>query len=371
VVEASYVGNIGVWWPAPALLNYNALTPQMLAVHGLNINSAADRQLLASPLNSALAISRGFSKPPYTGFPVSATVAQSLRPFPQFSSGLAPLWDPLGKTWYDSLQVKATKRYSYGLDFTYSFAWQKQLYMGEEADRGGVAAAVNDVFNRAQNKYISGYDQPLTSAIAANYTLPKWSVNRGLPGQALSWATRDWQIGTVLQYASGLPIKSPLANNALATSLFRGTFADRVPGVPLYTVDLNCHCYDPNKTFVLNPAAWTDPSAGQFGTAAAYYSDYRAQRRPNEAISFGRMFRIRERVSLQIRAEFTNMFNRARWADPTSTNALMTQTRGANGQTISGFGYINTAITSATSPTPIFTVANSPRSGTLVARFRF
>jgi len=33
---------------------------------------------------------------------------------------------------------------------------------------------------------------------------------------------------------------------------------------------LNCHCFDPNKEFVLNPAAWTQPSAGQFGAAAAF-----------------------------------------------------------------------------------------------------
>src|SRR5262245_28537773 len=29
------------------------------------------------------------------------------------------------------------------------------------------------------------------------------------------------------------------------------------------------------ETFVLNPNAWLNPPAGQFGTAAPYYSDYR------------------------------------------------------------------------------------------------
>ena len=50
---------------------------------------------------------------------------------------------------------------------------------------------------------------------------------------------------------------------------------NRVPGQPLFTENLNCHCFDPSKTFVLNPAAWVNPPAGQYGTAAAYYSDYR------------------------------------------------------------------------------------------------
>ncbi|MBV9503690.1 MAG: hypothetical protein JO323_01660 [Acidobacteriia bacterium] len=50
----------------------------------------------------------------------------------------------------------------------------------------------------------------------------------------------------------------------------------------------------------------------------------------------------------------------------------MTQTRNPiTGQTISGFGYLNTQVVSSTTPTPVFTVANSPRSGMVVARFRF
>ena len=38
---------------------------------------------------------------------------------------------------------------------------------------------------------------------------------------------------------------------------------DRVPGQPLFLQDPNCHCFDPSKTFVLNPAAWVNPPAGQ------------------------------------------------------------------------------------------------------------
>jgi hypothetical protein len=135
---------------------------------------------------------------------------------------------------------------------------------------------------------------------------------------------------------------------------------NRVPGQPLFLKDLNCHCFDPNTTFVLNPAAWVNPPAGQFGTAAGYYSDYRYQRRPSESMSLGRNFRIKERANLQIRADFTNIFNRTEANNPTSTNALATQTRNAAGQTTAGFGYINTG-----------TTFSAPRQGTLIARFTF
>jgi hypothetical protein len=171
---------------------------------------------------------------------------------------------------------------------------------------------------------------------------------------------RDWTIGTYLQYASGLPILAPTANNALSSTLFRSTYSDRVPGQSLFTQNLNCHCFDPNTTFVLNPKAWTDPPAGQFGTAAAYYGDYRQQRRPQENLALGRTFRIREKYSFNIRGEFVNAFNRTEMNSPTSTNAAATQTRNSVGQATAGFGWINTT-----------SVAAPPRAGSLVARFQF
>ena len=65
--------------------------------------------MLTSRIDSALAASRGF-RAPYAGYPGSATVAQTLRPFPQFNDGLAVRWAPLGNTWYDALHVNLTKR---------------------------------------------------------------------------------------------------------------------------------------------------------------------------------------------------------------------------------------------------------------------
>jgi len=227
-------------------------------------------------------------------------------------------------------------------------------------------AAINDVFNRSQNKHISQYSRPFVFNLSANYTVPDPKFT-GKFNKAVSWAVRDWTIGAFLQYASGLPIESPFAQNSLNTLLLRnvtspntGTFANRVPGVPLFTKDLNCHCFDPNKTFVLNPAAWTQPAAGQFGTAAAYYSDYRFQRRPVENMSLGRIFRVRERANLSIRMEFTNIFNRTEINNPTSTNSQATQTVSATGQTTAGFGYINNG-----------TTISPPRQGVIVARFQF
>jgi hypothetical protein len=364
-VEASYVGNRGAWWEANELINVNALTPERIAAAGLDVTSSADRTLLTSPLNSTLAAQRGFNKPPYAGFPMTATVAQSLRPFPQFQGSannvpaISYLWAPLGRTWYDSLQVKVTKRFSQGLDLTSTFTWQKELTMGAEqvgSSTGSSGASVNDVFNRGSNKYISMLSRPFVSVTALNYTLPKLNTNK-----FLSMAIRDWTFGASLQFASGLPIKAPIAQASLSSVLYRDTFANRVPGQSLFTKNPNCHCVDPYQDFILNPNAWADPAAGTFGSGAAYYNDYRQQRRPGESMSLGRTFRIKESATLNIRADFQNIFNRTEMNTPTATNAKATQTRNATtGVTVSGFGYINAA-----------SVAVAPRAGMIVANFKF
>jgi len=167
-----------------------------------------------------------------------------------------------------------------------------------------------------------------------------------------------------------LPFAPPPATStpALGTAVFQNTLQNRVPGVPLFTKDLNCHCFDPNTTFVLNPAAWANPGPGQFGSAT-FYNDYRRQRHPIENLAFGRNFRIKERMSLNVRAEFTNVFNRAIINDPTSTNPQGPQSLVAGStQTSAGFGFINNATLNQGT---FATGGGQPRQGQLVGRFTF
>jgi hypothetical protein len=370
VIEASWVGNRGVWWNSAYLICPNCNRPETLAKLGFDITQAADRTILGSAVLSPLAAQRGFVGLPYPGFSATAPLAQALRPFPQFTGITNMKWVPTGKNWYDALQIQGTKRYSHGLDFTSSFTWSRTFTLGTEADISTISPTtppINDAFNRNTNKYLSGLDQPFLFVFAANYTTPKLTGNA-----VLGWITRDWTVGTVLRYGAGFPIMAPIATTNLNSILFRetgavgttgGTFYNRVAGQPFFTQDLNCRCFDPQKDFVLNPAAWVNPAGGQFSTSAAYYSDYRQQRRPNESMSLARNFRFggEDRFNFQVRAEFANIFNRTFLNSPTSNNALAAQTRNATtGLNTAGFGFINTG-----------TVQSQPRSGTLVARLTF
>ena len=356
LVEVAYVGNRGVWFVANSLVNLNALSTQRLQMFGLDINNATDRTLLTSAISSPAVVAAGFA-PPYPGFPSGSTLAQALRPFPQFTT-LSVIEAPLGDEWYDSLQVKGTKRYSHGLTLGTAFAWQKELSdmgQGYGTGNGTVTGNVNNVFNRPNQKSLSPLSQPLVLSISFSYEVPQLGPNRWT--RAVSGG---WTFGGILRYASGFPIPVPLSQNNLSSLLFQTTYFNRVPGQPLFLNDLNCHCIDPTKDLVLNPAAWSNPAAGQWGTSAPYYNDFRYERRPNEQLSLGRMFRIREGMTLQVRAEFFNPFNRTYMNDPVATNPLQTPTHNSQGLLTGGFGYINPG-----------SLQNQPRNGQLVARFQF
>jgi hypothetical protein len=346
MVEAAYVGNRGSGFDANNLVNLNAISEDRLRSFGLDLHNTNDQALLRARMDSALAISRGFNKAPYVGYSLANTVAQSLRPYPQFGN-LTATGIMLGQSWYDSLQVKAVKRYGYGLNLTATFTWQKEM---------NNLSTVNDVFAPlSSQKQLSSRSEPLATVLAFNYQVPAWGSNR-----FVQVALGGWTVGGIVRYASGAPIPTPTSQNQLNALVFQSTRMNRVDGQPLYTKDLNGGEIDPNADFVLNPLAWSDPAQGTFGTSDAYYDDFRYQRRPDEQFSIGRVFGMGGGRKLSVRGEFFNAFNRTQMLDPAVTpvaNPLQTQLRNAQGIPISGWGRIDTGKT-----------YGPPRSGQLVAR---
>jgi hypothetical protein len=325
----------------------------------------------------------------YPGFPAGNSLIQALRPHPQWV-GIPPfLGPPLGQTWYDSLQMKATQRLARGLTGQVAYTWQKELVNGTGADTSYLTPGtvlINDIYNLRSNKQLSAFSRPQMLVIAFNYTTPGVKVADGAASRILSSVVKDWAIGSVVRYQSGELIRVPASNNNLLAQLGRGpsnnpanwgggtTFFNRVDGQPLMLKDPNCHCIDPTKDLVLNPNAWVDAPAGQFGTTAPYLNEYRWQRQPSEALSVGRLFFVnRERnVKFEVRAEFQNIFNRLYFTSPiavktggftttTGANPLAPTTRNNQNQLTGGYGYVNW----------VNGAGSQPRSGQVVARVTF
>ena len=205
---------------------------------------------------------------------------------------------------------------------------------------------------------------PLALTFNFTYTTPKAAFLNKIGNAILA----DWQIGGFAIYQSGQYLTPP----ASPTANFLSSEDVRVPGQPLYNVDINnIHSYNPGTQQVLNPNAWAPCPTNTTCTATGtLYSDFRGPRVPTENANFGRNFRIKERMNFQIRAEFVNIFNRTLLPNPTTTNPQnpVTKTAGINS---GGFGVINTFATAGSQPTSAVAPLLTGRTGTLIARFTF
>jgi hypothetical protein len=357
LIEASYVGNRGVWWPGP--LGYlNQVSPAAFAALGLApYTNAADNLLLGDTLANAAVIARIGNYVPYTGYATTNTLLNALRPFPQFST-ILDTNSPTGRTWYDSMQAKGTHRYSHGLSVQGSFTWSKAL------------VGIRPNLFVESDKSLQTTDQPFLFNANILYTTQKYFANR-----LVTVLTKDFAIGAFLQYGSGLPLTPPAATN---TNYIGGSEQYRVPGQPLFLKNLNCGCINPYQDQVLNPAAWANPANGTFGPATGtLYGDFRSARRPQENMNLGRTFRIREKYSLSIRAEFVNIFNRTQIGNPSTTAPASALSHNSAGQLSGGFGVINETVSgpnvapSVTANAVVGQLYQLPRTGTLIARFQF
>jgi hypothetical protein len=224
------------------------------------------------------------------------------------------------------------------------------------------------------------------SIISFDYTTPKLPGD-GATFKALSWVTKDWVVGALLRYQSGALIPVAASNNNYFNQTLRNqnpaswgggsTLQNRVPGQSLFLQDPNCHCFDPTTQLMLNPAAWQDAPASQFGNSAGFYNDFRWQRQPAESMSLGRIFPLAKegRVTLNIRMEFQNVFNRTFYGSPSGafgfflsgTNPTAPVQRfnsfenGQPGALSGGYGFVNS----------VNGAGSQPRSGQIVARLIF
>jgi len=450
VVEASYVGNRGTWLSAsglapintisvPLLNQFNMSVPVNGVVTGANLD---DRSLLiqnlaseSSTQNSLLA-AKGVgvvvpgcapssatstaplcSSLPYPGYPTNGGVRATLIPFPQFT-GINAANAPLGKSWYDGLQVNATQRLTHGLTLNANYTFSKTQSLTGSLDP----------FNAALGKNVSGSDVPHLFRVSAEYTVPRLhSGNKILGNKVLAYVLGDWGLGTYLQYQSAPAMSRPgnvsanfnaVSRNPNATmsvcpysrpvtqtsgvvkdlgctdpisdwlgypGAFGGSPAqlrtDPVTGQPMNPwsvnwtdyagvhhtdpINVNCRCFDPTKTVVLNPDAWVSVPAGSWPADLTTLRWFRGIRTPTENVNVSRSFRVKERMTLQIRMEFTNVFNRLQLGNP-STGGLATFFSPNNGLFTTGYGTFGniSPLTNGTSP-------GTPRAGTFVARLQF
>ncbi|HEY7333577.1 MAG TPA: TonB-dependent receptor [Bryobacteraceae bacterium] len=352
VLEASYVGNRVIWLNAGAgLSTLNKLSQAQLNQLGFQVGNLTDATLerttfanLTAAQKATLA-SRGVGLP-YAEFPTSQTVRQGLLSFPQFTT-LTPV-AALGNSWFDALQVVVTQRFSHGLSVNANYMYSKNLALTSSPDP----------FNRSLGKDLAALDLPHQFRLSATYTVPTQRSGFFGRNKLLSYIVSGWQTGWYLQYQSAPILNQPTSPTTNPISYWLGygpgpaqlvagqnllatTWTDKSGAVHNTPIDLNCHCFDPRTTVALNPGAWSAVPDGQFGASQSAIRSFRGIRQPDEDANFGRNFQMTEKATLQLRVEWTNMFNRLLLPQPNTTSSYLTAPTKANGLYTGGYGTIN------------------------------
>jgi Carboxypeptidase regulatory-like domain/TonB-dependent Receptor Plug Domain len=401
VVEAAYVGNRNIWGtlpPGSSFQDFNAVSPAMLQRYGFTIDGSAqgiaDQKLLntkfdqLSAAQKSVLAQRGITVP-YGSFPTSGpfvqTVFQALKNFPQFSGGIVPSSAPQAKSWYDSLQLNGTKRFSHGLSANVAYTFSKNLQWAGAPDIFNP-----DVYTKDMGKDLVGANPPQILRISFEYRTPRYKGTLPvMSNRIVSYVLGDWTLSSALYYQTAGYLGRPQAGSANGINLWLGRgpgsaqlkknadgslmnpwsvdwtdFSGQHHTDPL---DINCHCFDPNKTVVINPAAWDTIPDATWTADTSTYAFFRGQRRPAESMNFSRNFTFKERYTFQVRMEFQNVFNRIALPSPqlnfNPANVTNTYQKAPNGNYIAGFGTFGNLANG--------NQLGTPRSGQLIGRFTF
>jgi hypothetical protein len=269
--------------------------------------------VLTDNINSAAAKAAGFTAP-YANFATqfggSATVYQSLKPYPQYS-GVSWAWDQSGTTYFSAFQVQADKHLSNNINFLASIELPR-LY-------DNLVTTVN----KYNQKPDWGEDTTgsFESKVAVLYELPFGRGQRWLhTGQTGKWVG-GWQVSGILTYNNSQPLAITQSGESLMNSTNRPNFN---PLVPLWSGNYGqITKYFEGKIpapMLFSTNAWSNTGSQYvLGNANRVYNAVRGPWYPVENLSVKKLFHITEGSSFTVRMDYFNAFNRVQAPFPTVT----------------------------------------------------
>jgi hypothetical protein len=155
----------------------------------------------------------------------------------------------------------------------------------------------------------SNIDRPNNFLTLVTWDLPLLRHSNSFISRMLG----GWQATSILQMISGSPVNVVAAqNNTFVCSAC--TIRPDLTGQPLINSDWRS---DPNLKYV-NPAAFSQPKDGTFGNAPR--NAIRWPYTKNVDLNFAKDFRPLERLTVEVRAEFYNLFNWVNFTPPSAVN---------------------------------------------------
>ncbi len=219
-----------------------------------------------------------------------------LRPYSEFSSAQIT-GDPAGYSWYHSLQARIERRFSNGFTLQSSYTWSKAMEATEFMNSS----------DPMPYEVIAGLDRTHRLTGSGIWEIPvgrkrKYGANMH---PAFNFVAGGWQLSGLYQHQSGAPLG----------------FGNRIFNGDLHNIVLPNDQRSVNQWFV--PAAqagFETNSARQLGSNIRTFPlRFNGTRGPNQDkwdFSILKDFKLRERFSLQFRAEAFNALNHPNLYDP-------------------------------------------------------
>jgi carboxypeptidase family protein/TonB-dependent receptor-like protein len=193
-----------------------------------------------------------------------------------------------GQSTYNSLQVSVSRRFAQGLALQGSYTFSRSI--------DNVATPLNSYADSRMDRGISGFDRTHVLALSYVYEFPQFRGKNGFLKGALS----GWQLSGISRFESGTPFAITIPGDVAGV----GTSGQR-PNIT-GSIELD------NTQQRWFSGSFSIPAQGTFGSLGR-----NAVRGPginNWDISFSKRTAIREKISLQFRAEFFNLFNHTQWS---------------------------------------------------------
>ena len=263
---------------------------------------------LQADINSQAAQDAGIS-PPFDGF--QGSVAQALRPYPQYTS-FVPHYNPNGNHTYNALLMKVQRRFAQGLGVLVSYTLSKNISDTNGNAWSGLEPASIDTGRRYLEKSISPLDRTHNLVTNWIYELPFGDGSGG----AANKLAHGWQIGLTTSYVSGPPLA---IGGGPPLPLFGGGNRPlRVEGVDKRSGVSNSD-FDPASDLYLNIGAFEGSAPFTFGDVGRVEGDLHGFSSFGENLSVvKRTFvpSITEEFNVEFRAEFFNLFNHTVFSSP-------------------------------------------------------
>ena len=217
----------------------------------------------------------------------------------------------VGNQDYDALQVLVRKRLGAGLEYSLAYTYSKCMtdnlgYYGQGGQSGQSNFYAQNIYNEAAEWGPCDYDAAHNFVANVVYDLPFGrnrmfgkGMNRGVDA-----VLGGWQAAGILSVHTGFPL-TVTANDASNTGS-RGSRADCIAPADVFG-DQNASPSIGNGYQWFNPDSYAQPANGTFGSCGV--GTVRGPGLATLDFNLSKNFRITERHSFDIRAEFINLTN--------------------------------------------------------------